>query len=127
MSPLELIKLARATRKNAYAPYSNFFVGCALSDGNGQTATGCNIENAAFGSTICAEANALSSAVAAGLGKPKQIAIVSTTQATPCGNCRQLISELAPNAEIYLALPEGDQFNTYTINSLLPDAFNSLD
>ncbi len=127
MSPLELIKLARATRKNAYAPYSKYLVGCALGDGDGQTATGCNIENAALGSTICAEAAALSSAVAAGLGPPQQIAIVSATQATPCGNCRQLIAELAPDAEIYLALPEGDQFKTYTIKSLLPDAFDSLD
>ena len=127
MPPLELIKLARAARKNAYAPYSNFLVGCALCDGNGQTAIGCNVENAAFGSTICAEATALSPAVVAGFGRPRQIAIVSSTQATPCGNCRQLIAELAPDAEIYLAFPEGDQYSTYTIETLLPDAFNSLD
>ena len=126
MSPAELIQHAVKVRLNAYAPYSQFLVGAAVCNSKGEFAVGCNVENAAYGSTICAEAAALSQAVARGIREITDIAIVTTSGATPCGNCRQLIAELAPNCRVHLANLEPNSVRTLTINELLPNAFTSV-
>lgn len=126
MTPTELIQHAAKARLNAYAPYSGFLVGAAVCDPEGEFAVGCNVENAAYGSTICAEASALSQAVARGIREITDIAIVTTSGATPCGNCRQLIAELAPNCRVHLANLEPNSTRTLTIEELLPDAFTSV-
>ena len=123
----ELIQQARAARLHGYAPYSKFLVGAAVGNAAGEYVRGCNVENAAFGSTICAEAVALSQAIALGIANITDIAIVTETQATPCGNCRQLIAELAPGCNVHLATPDSSEVKTIVIEELLPDAFTSLD
>lgn len=127
MTPIQLIQLAREAQVRGYAPYSQFKVGAAVANAAGQTAIGCNVENAALGSTICAEATALSQAVAQGIDEITDIAIVSDSQAAPCGNCRQLIIQLSPSCRVHLATPNSDEIRTVRIEDLLPDAFTSLD
>ncbi|MBA61017.1 MAG: cytidine deaminase [Planctomycetaceae bacterium] len=127
MSPAELIHLATEVRKKAFAPFSHFTVGAAVANAQGDYAVGCNVENAAFGSTICAEAGALSQAVAQGIEEITNIAIVTETGAAPCGNCRQLIAQLAPNCHVHLASTAALQIRTLSIRELLPDAFTSLE
>ena len=126
MSPTELIQHAVKVRLNAYAPYSGFLVGAAVCNSQGEFAVGCNVENAAYGSTICAEAAALSQAIAKGIREITDIAIVTTSGATPCGNCRQLIAQLAPNSRVHIANLEPNSTRTLTIDELLPDAFISV-
>ncbi len=126
MSPTELIQHAVKVRLNAYAPYSGFLVGAAVCNSQGEFAVGCNVENAAYGSTICAEAAALSQAIAKGIREITDIAIVTTSGATPCGNCRQLIAQLAPNCRVHIANLEPNSTRTLTIDELLPDAFISV-
>ena len=123
----ELIQQARNARTQAYAPYSNFKVGAAVGNMAGQYVGGCNVENAAYGSTICAEAAALSQAIVQGMADITDIAVVTDTQAAPCGNCRQLIAELAPGCNVHLATPDRTDVKTVVIENLLPDAFTSLD
>ena len=127
MSLEDLIQLALDARRQAYCPYSNFQVGVALQNQLGQTAMGCNVENAAYGSTICAEANALGTAVAQGLSDITDLVIATSSGAAPCGNCRQLIAELAPNSTIHLVNLEGTPLSSHSIRELLPSAFTSLD
>lgn len=123
----ELLYMAKIACENAYAPYSKFSVGaCALYD-SGNTYTGCNVENASYGLSLCAERNAMSSAIAAGeKGKLIKIAIYSKNQKNclPCGACRQWISELKrdKNTEIILEGEDGN-CNVYTIDQLLPYGF----
>ncbi|MFL2866805.1 MAG: cytidine deaminase [Pirellulaceae bacterium] len=126
MSPTELIQHALKVRLNAFAPYSHFLVGAAVCNAQGEYAVGCNVENAAYGSTICAEAAALSQAIAKGIQTITDIAIVTTSGATPCGNCRQLIAQLAPDCRVHLANLEPNTTRTITIRELLPDAFTSV-
>jgi len=123
----ELIQQARKARTQAYAPYSNFKVGAAVVNKAGVYVGGCNVENAAYGSTICAEAAALSQAIAQGMADITDIAVITDTQAAPCGNCRQLIAELAPGCNVHLATPDTSEVKTIVIENLLPDAFTSLD
>ena len=123
----ELLQQARKAKTQAYAPYSNFKVGAAVGNNTGQYVGGCNVENAAYGSTICAEAAALSQAIVQGMDDITDIAIITDTQATPCGNCRQLIAELAPGCNVHLATPDTGEVKTIVIEDLLPDAFTSLD
>jgi cytidine deaminase len=121
----QLIDLALETAKNAYAPYSNFHVGAALLFDDGQVVTGCNVENASYGLSLCAERNALSTAVAKGIkAKVQKIAIVSleADKCTPCGACRQWIQEIAPNAIV--VLKDGESTVEYTISELLPHSFD---
>lgn len=121
----ELVKAARAAAKNAYAPYSEFHVGAALLTSGGEIVTGCNVENASYGLTICAERNAIFSAVAR-LGpqiKIQAIAVLNSQDApcSPCGACRQVIYEFGPEALVIFPTAEG--WNEKPITDLLPYGF----
>jgi len=120
----ELVAAALSSRIQAYAPYSKFLVGAALLSEDGRIFTGCNVENASYGLTICAERNAVFAAVAAGCRTFTHIVIATDTpQPTPpCGACRQVLFEFSPNLIIGLATPAGLQ-SRYTLGELLPGAF----
>ncbi len=122
----ELIRRAFEASRNAYAPYSRFKVGAALLLGDGEIIPGCNVENASYGLTICAERNALFSAVARGRTDFKKLAIyVGTTEfAASCGACRQVLLELAPDMEIILVNIEL-KTRLLKVRELLPHAFTS--
>ncbi len=125
----ELVRAADEMRGRAYAPYSGFRVGAALLAGSGAVYRGCNVENAAYSPTICAERVALGSAIAAGepVGGFVAIAIVadSVTPTSPCGVCRQVLLELAPGATVIMvAAPEmGDERLALSVEELLPHGF----
>lgn len=125
-SPKEdLIALALEAREKAYAPYSRFPVGAALLAESGQVYTGCNVENASYGLSICAERVALFKAVAAGERHFEALAVVTETMATPCGACRQVLAEFGEDElQIIVADPEG-QMEIYTLGELLPASFTS--
>ncbi len=124
-----LLSLANDARAHSYVPYSHFRVGAALLAESGRVYTGCNIENAAYSPTMCAERVALGAAIAAGerVGKFPVIAIVggATEPSTPCGVCRQVLSELAPGILVVMASdPEkGDDRLVLTVEELLPHGF----
>jgi cytidine deaminase len=121
----QLVTAARAVRRNAHAPYSRFAVGAAVRDGAGRIHVGCNVENASYGLTICAERNAIAAAVAAGAKRIQAVAVVTGLRppGTPCGACRQVIAELAgDDAPILLAAPTGPA-REERLGDLLPQAF----
>lgn len=124
MTDRELINLAVSASKNAYAPYSRFLVGAALECGDGTVVTGCNIECAALGASICAERAALCAAVSSGHRKFRRIAIYSDSASycTPCGTCRQLLSEFSPSMEV-LCVKSGGRYVSYRLSDLLPASF----
>jgi cytidine deaminase len=109
---------------NAYAPYSNFRVGAALRTKGGQVIAGCNMENSAYGLAICAETLAVASAVSQGLTEFDEIAIATedSEPTPPCGACRQVLNEFAPNIKIYSYTRDGQEA-TWTLDELLPHAF----
>jgi cytidine deaminase len=121
----ELIHEALEARKRAYAPYSRFKVGAALRTVNGTIATGCNVENASFGATVCAERNAVAQSLVLGAGNIRQLAIATDTSppSAPCGLCRQVLAEFCDNLSILLANPQGEVIRT-TLRRLLPDPFS---
>jgi cytidine deaminase len=121
----ELLEVARAAMRNAHAPYSKFKVGAALLTTNGQIFSGCNVENASYGMTNCAERTAIFSAVAS-LGPKMEIeaiAIVNNRDApcAPCGACRQVIYEFGPKALVYFRGAKGQK--KLKITELLPEGF----
>jgi cytidine deaminase len=123
----QLIEAAKAARENAYAPHSNYFVGAAIIDENGDVHRGCNVENAAYPEGNCAEANAIGAMVAAGGKKISVIAAVGGSESlefcTPCGGCRQRILEFSDgNTRVVLINAEGE-IQEYSIDELLPLAF----
>ena len=126
MTDRELISMAFSAMENSYSPYSRFPVGAAIECSDGTVFTGCNIENAALGSTICAERVALFTAVAAGRRSFRRIAITSngSSYCYPCGACRQVFAEFAPEIEVLCARADG-RYVSYRLNSLLPLAFTS--
>lgn len=131
ISKEELVLKAIEARENAYTPYSKFAVGAALLTTSGEVYLGCNIENASYGLCMCAERNALYNAYCHGVSQDdiEALAIVADTDGpvSPCGACRQVISELFPkDAPIYLANLNGDIKET-RIEELLPYAFESSD
>ena len=109
---------------NAYAPYSNFRVGAALRTRDGRTITGCNVENAAHGHAVCAETLVVASAVSQGLTEFDEIAIATedTEPTPPCGACRQVLSEFAPDIKITSYTRDGKEA-VWTLSELLPHAF----
>ena len=119
-----LLEAARAARERAYAPYSEFSVGAAVLAGSGRIYPGCNVENASYGLTLCAERVAISSAVAAGEREFAAIAIVTqgTAPASPCGACRQFLVEFNPEMAVVLENERGDR-QSFTAGDLLPGFF----
>jgi cytidine deaminase len=119
-----LIKAAHTARERAYIPYSNFAVGAAVLTASGQVFLGCNIENASYPVTNCAERVALGNAYAAGEREIVAIAVVGDTidPISPCGMCRQAILELAPNAKVILTNLHENTLHT-TPQELLPGGF----
>jgi cytidine deaminase len=119
----ELVRRARAVMENAYAPYSNFHVGAAIEADDGTIHVGCNVENASYGLTICAERMAVGAAVAAGKRHLVRIAVASGVEppATPCGACRQLLAEFGLDLEILTVGPSSQR--RWRLRELLPEAF----
>ena len=122
MKPTELIDLARKVRKKAYAPYSHYKVGAALLGKSGAVYTGCNVENASYSHTVCAERTAVLKAVSEGETEFAALALVTRNGGSPCGACRQVLSEFAPRLTVYIADKNGD-YRTTTLGKLLPDSF----
>jgi cytidine deaminase len=121
----DLVAAARAARKRAHAPYSRFQVGAAVVDERGRIHVGCNVENASYGLTICAERNAVAAAVAAGARALRAVAVVTPTRppGTPCGACRQVLAEFGDgDTRVLLASPTGRAEET-TLGALLPRGF----
>jgi cytidine deaminase len=118
----ELIRLAQAARKRAYAPYSNYRVGAALLTAAGQVFTGCNVENAVYPLCTCAERTAVVKAVSEGQREFVAIAIATRNGGSPCGSCRQVLREFAPHLRVLLA-NEAGAVRERTLDQLLPDSF----
>ena len=128
MTPKALMAEAVKARKRAYAPYSRFAVGAALLAKDGRVYQGCNIENASYGLTICAERNAVWKAVSEGVTEFTAIAVTARDGrgAPPCGSCRQVLHEFAPNATVYWRDARG-RILKRKLTELLPNAFNLAD
>lgn len=127
MENKELIKMALQAQKKAYVPYSKFKVGAALIAEDGEIYTGCNIENAAYSPSVCAERTAIFKAISEGNRKIKTIAVVANSNYThPCGVCRQVIREFGKDATIIVAKSE-NEYKEYKIDDLLPHSFNPDD
>jgi len=117
-----LIDAARQARQRAYAPYSSFSVGAALRVRSGRVFTGCNVENASYGLTICAERVAVVKAVSEGERDFEAIAVVSQGGVMPCGACRQVLAEFNPNLRVIMVDLEGNN-REFCLSQLLPEAF----
>ena len=124
----DLARLARAARRRAHAPFSHFKVGAALRTRSGEIVTGCNVENASYGLTLCAERVAVFKAISEGVGirKFRRVAVAADTDTLtpPCGACRQILWEFAGNLEILLANLTADTGNHY-LKDLLPHPFDA--
>jgi len=125
MTYTELLSTADKAMENAYAPYSHFKVGAALLCSDGTVFTGCNIENATYGATNCAERTAIFKAVSEGHRDFEAIAIVSSggDETFPCGICRQVMAEFAPGLKIILRDKNGNE-TIYQLSELLPKSFS---
>lgn len=121
-----LIAAAVEARARAFAPYSHFPVGAAIQADDGTIVAGCNVESASFGLTVCAERIALFRGLYDGYRCFKRIAVLTDTPAPtpPCGACRQLLWEFAPDAEVILANLSGTVIR-YTVRELIPHAFDA--
>ena len=126
MSPAELVAHALTARQHAYAPYSRYLVGAAVLTADGTVIYGCNVENAAYPATICAERVALTAAIAEGHRTFQAIAVATQNGGAPCGTCRQVMAELAPKLIVYIANATGD-YRVTSIADLLPDSFTDSD
>jgi cytidine deaminase len=121
-----LISAAVEARRNAHAPYSKFQVGAAVEDSSGRIHTGCNIENATYGLTLCAERVAIFKAISEGARRFTRVAIVADTETLtpPCGACRQILWEFCGDVEIVLANLQGKS-ETVRLATLFPRAFDA--
>lgn len=126
MDHQSLCTLASQAAKNAYAPYSNFPVGAALLTTDGKAFTGCNVENVSFGLTICAERVAITKAVSEGYRSFQSIAISISNAHSPCGACRQFLSEFGSDITVLQADQNGVLKFTTIVNELLPSSFKKL-
>ena len=125
MNDRELLRIAKEASLNAYVPYSGFPVGAALECEDGTVYTGCNVENAAYGDTICAERTALVKAVSEGQRSFVRIAIYGEGKGycMPCGSCRQVLAEFSPEMEV-LCAKAGGSYVSYPLTRLMPYIFN---
>ena len=124
----DLIQRALKIKKRAYAPYSNFHVACVVMTKSGKVFEGVNIENAAYSPTLCAERNALSSAITEGEREFSYIVVTGDSDYTyPCGVCRQFIREFADDKTRIIVAKDEDSYKTYTIEDLLPYSFSKKD
>ena len=123
--PDPLATAALAARENAFAPFSKFKVGAAVEDIDGRIHTGCNIENASYGLTLCAERVAVFKAVSEGARKFRRVAVAADTDTLtpPCGACRQILWEFCGDVELILVNPRGKS-ETYRMKDLLPKPFD---
>jgi cytidine deaminase len=122
----KLIEAALQVRENAHAPYSHFKVGAAVQDENGRIFTGCNVENATYGLTVCAERVAILKAVSEGHGKFTRVAVVADTDTLtpPCGACRQILWEFCGDVELVMSNLHG-KTETLQLATLFPRAFDA--
>jgi cytidine deaminase len=124
-APLDNLRAAAlGAMSRAYAPYSNFRVGAALQDKDGRVFIGCNVENASFGGTICAERAALAAALVAGSRTFDRLVVATeaTEPTPPCGVCRQVLVQFAPAIEV-ISVTAGGQEARWTLDALLPSPF----
>lgn len=123
----QIIERAVKIREKAYAPYSKYQVGASLLTQSGEIFDGVNVENAVYSMTICAERNAIFQAVAHGHHKFQAIAVATDNGGSPCGSCRQVLSEFGPEIEVYAVDSNGEVVIETTVRNLLPDAFGPED
>ena len=122
-----LIAAAIAAREHAYVPYSNYKVGAAVLTEHGHIFTGCNVENAVYPLTLCAERVAITKAISEGAHAITAVAVVTANAGPPCGSCRQVIREFsAPDSPIFIAHLDGS-YHEHTIEQLLPESFSIED
>jgi cytidine deaminase len=126
MDDKELVRAALRARENAYVPYSNYRVGAALLTKTGRLYTGANVENASYGLSLCAERVAAFQAAAEGDREFEAIAVVTENAVTPCGACRQVLSEFGPNMRVIVSDTSGNS-REYRIPDLIPDFFTPAD
>lgn len=121
----KMLQMAEEASKNAYVPYSKFPVGACVLCESGNVYTGCNFENSSFGLTICAERNAVGTAIANGERKIKAVAVFSPNMVncTPCGACRQVLDEFKSENGLEIITKTEAGVKVYTINELLPECF----
>ena len=128
MTDRELFERARAMLDMAYVPYSKFKVGACLLTSDGRTFTGCNVENASYGATICAERTAVVKAVSEGATSFKKIAIVGVdAPAWPCGICRQVLYEFSDDLEVVCGAASTGEYEVVKLTDILPKAFGPKD
>ncbi len=125
MTDLDLYKIALKATENSYSPYSNFKVGAALIAESGEIYTGCNVENASYGGTMCAERTAVFKAVSCGDRKFVKIAIAESGDGdcTPCGLCRQVLSEFSKDGSLIVVCKSEGKLKEFTLKELLPCSF----
>ncbi len=120
----KLVAEARRARQNAYAPYSHYAVGAAVLARSGKVYSGCNVENAAYPSSLCAERVAVFKAISEGERELIALAVVTSNMGSPCGACRQVFSEFAEDdSVIILAAARASRRKKFTMKQILPDRF----
>ncbi len=118
-----LVQAAIQAREHAYVPYSNYAVGAALRTPDGTVFTGCNVENSAYPACICGERTALVKAVSEGHRKFEALAVATRNGGAPCGHCRQMLYEFAPDLRVIIADFDGMIYHDITLRELLPLGF----
>ena len=122
----QILQAALAAREHAYAPFSKFQVGAALEDASGRIHSGCNVENATYGLTVCAERVAVFKAISEGVREFRRIAVAADSQklTPPCGACRQILWEFCHDIEVILVNPRGES-ETMRLKDLFPRPFDA--
>ncbi len=124
---VKLIQKAKEAQAQAYAPYSNYYVGAAVLTESGEIFDGVNIENAVYPLGVCGERVAIFKAVSEGHRKFKAIAVVTRNGGTPCGSCRQVMAEFGLDTIVLIADTSGELHHEYTVAELLPNSFGEAD